>query len=113
RVWNPTVNYRDSSASDQVLSLRPTGTSPTSDLLYATGTSSPSTIKFTSVRPSNPPSFSVSANPTTVTTQARSSAISTSTLTSLNGFSGTVSLSTNVSPSGLTSSLSPSSVTLT
>ena len=112
-VWNPTVNYLDSSASDQVLSLRPTGTSPTIDLLYATGTSSPSTIKFTSVRPSNPSSFSVSANPTTVTTQAGSSAISTITLTSLNGFSGTVSLSTNVSPSGLTSSLSPSGVTLT
>src|SRR5205807_201521 len=112
-VWNPTVNYLDSSASDQVLSLRPTGTSPTIDLLYATGTSSPSTIKFTSVRPSNPSSFSVSANPTTVTTQAGSSAISTITMTSLNGFAGTVSLSTSVSPSGITASLSPTSITLT
>ncbi len=111
-VWNPTVNYLDSATTDQVLSLRPTGTSPTIDLLYATGTSSPSTIKFTSVRPSNPSSFSVSANPTTITTQAGSSAISTITLTSQNGFTGTVSLSTNVSPSGLTASLSPSSITL-
>jgi len=112
-AWNPTVNYLDSATTDQVLSLRPTGTSPTIDLLYATGTSSPSTIKFTSVRPSNPSSFSVSANPTTLTTQAGSSAISTITLTSQNGFTGTVSLSTNISPSGLTASLSPSSITLT
>src|SRR6266581_3673919 len=112
-VWNPTVNYLDSATTDQVLSLRPTGTSPTIDLLYATGTSSPSTIKFTSVRPSNPSSFSVSANPATVTTRAGSSAISTITVTSLNGFTGAVSLSTNVSPSGLTASLNPSSITLT
>jgi uncharacterized membrane protein len=112
-VWNPTVNYLDSSASDQVLSLRPTGTGPTIDLVYATGISSPFTIKFTSVRPSNPSSFSVSANPTILTTQAGSSAISTVTLTSLNGFAGTVSLSTNVSPSGLTASVSPSSIALT
>ena len=112
-VWIPTVNYLDSATTDQVLSLRPTGTSPTIDLLYATGTSSPSTIKFTSVRPSNPSSFSVSASPTTVTTQSGSSALSTITLTSLNGFAGTVSLSANVSPSGPTASLSPSSITLT
>jgi uncharacterized membrane protein len=112
-VWNPAVNYLDSSASDQVLSLRPTGTGPTIDLVYATGISSPFTIKFTSVRPSNPSSFSVSANPTILTTQAGSSAISTVTLTSLNGFAGTVSLSTNVSPSGLTASVSPSSIALT
>jgi len=112
-VWNPTVNYLDSATTDQVLSLRPTGTSPTIDLLYATGTSSPFTIKFTRVRPSNPSSFSVSANPTTLTTQAGSSAISTVTVTSLNGFTGTVSLSTNVSPSGLSASLSPSSIILT
>ena len=112
-VWNPTVNYLDSTTTDQVLSLRPTGTSPTIDLLYATGTSSPSTIKFISVRPSNPSSFTVSANPTALTTQAGSSVISTITLTSQNGFTGTVSLSTNVSPSGLTASVSPSSITLT
>src|SRR6266566_3158650 len=112
-AWNPTVNYLDSATADQVLSLRPTGTSPTIDLLYATGTSSPSTIKFTSVRPSNPSSFSLSANPTTLTTQSGSSAISTITLTSLNGFAGTISLSRNVSPSGLTTSLNPSSITLT
>jgi len=112
-AWNPTVNYLDSATTDQVLSLRPTGTSPTIDLLYATGTSSPSTIKFTSVRPSNPSSFSVSANPTSLTAQAGSSAISTVTVTSLNGFTGTVSLSTSVSPSGLTASVSPSSITLT
>src|SRR3989454_1369847 len=111
--WNPTVNYLDSATTDQGLSLRPTGTSPTIDLLYATGTSSPFTIKFTRVRPSNPSSFSVSANPTTLTTQAGSSAISTVTVTSLNGFTGTVSLSTNVSPSGLSASLSPSSIILT
>jgi len=111
-VWSPTVNYLDSATTDQVLSLRPTGTSPTIDLLYATGTSSPSTIKFTSLRPSNPSSFSVSANPTTLTTQAGSSATSTITLTSLNGFTGTVSLSTNVSSPGLTASLNPSSITL-
>ena len=111
-VWNPTVNYLDSATTDQVLSLRPTGNSPTIDLLYATGTSSPSTIKFTSVRPSNPSSFTATANPTTVTTQTGSSAISTITVTSLNGFTGTVSLSTNISPSGLTASLNPSSITL-
>src|SRR5713101_2154819 len=112
-VWNPTVISLDSATTAQVLSLRPTGTSPSIDLLYAVGTSSPSTIKFASLPPSNPSSFSISANPSTVTIQSGSSAIPTITLTSLNGFAGTVSLSTNVSPSGLTASLNPSSITLT
>jgi len=112
-VWNPSVIYLDSATSAQVLSLRPTGAGPTIDLMYAVGTSSPSTIKFASLPPSNPSSFSISANPPTMTILAGSSATSTITLTSLNGFAGTVSLSTNVSPSGLTASLNPSSITLT
>ncbi len=111
--WDSALTLLDSATNNEGLNLRAAGTSPTLDLLYAAGTSSPASIRFTRLSPFNPPNFSISASPTSVTVQAGSSGTSTLTLTSLYSFTGTVSLSATVSPSGLTASLSSASVTLT
>src|SRR5215470_7313228 len=68
--WNATINPLDVSINNQALSIRPTGTSPTLDLVYAQGTSTPVTIKFARLSPPNPANFSLSANLSNLTFNA-------------------------------------------
>ncbi len=111
--WASTLTLLDSATNNEALNMRATGTSPNLDVVYAQGTSSPTSIRFARISPSNPANFGVSASPTSVTVQAGSPGTSSVSITSLNSFRGTVSLSATVSPTGLTPSLSPTSVTLT
>src|SRR2546425_9352993 len=111
--WSPTPTTLDSNTDNQGLTLRPTGTGETLDLLYGEGTAAPTLIKSARLSPPGPPNFSMSANPTILTFQSGASATSTITLTSRFNFNGTISLTTSVTPSGLTASLSPTSVTVT
>ncbi len=111
--WPSTITILDSATNNQALNMRATGTSSSLDLVFAQGTSSPSTIRFARLSPYNPPNFSISASPSSLMIQASSSGTATVTLTSVNSFVGTLALSATASPSGLTTSLNPTSVTLT
>src|SRR3989475_1157863 len=111
--WDSAMTIMDSATSNEGLNMRPTGTSPTLDLIYAQGSSAPATVRFTRLSPFNPPSFSIVASPTIVTLQAGSTGTNTLTLTSLYSFTGVVTLSTSVSPSGASASPSPATVSLT
>ncbi len=112
-TWNATINWIDTATDNEGVSVRPTGSGPTIDLLFAEGATEPAKVKFTRLSPRNPADFSISASPSRSTFQAGSPATSTVTITSLYNFTGTVSLSVSVSPSGLTASLNPASLTLT
>src|SRR3989441_3751383 len=111
--WNATIIWLNTASDNQVTSIRPTGSSATLDLLYAEGTSAPVKVKFTTLIPLGPASFSLAPNPTSLSVKAGSSGPSTLTVSSVNGFTGTVNLSTTVSPPGPTAVLSAMSITLT
>ena len=110
--WTSTVTILDAATNNQALNVRSTGASSSLDLVYAQGTSSPTSIKFARLSPYNPPNFSISASPSSLTIQAGSSGTATLALASVNGFAGTVTMSGAVSPSGLTASLNPTTVSL-
>ncbi|TMI69462.1 hypothetical protein E6H16_00140, partial [Candidatus Bathyarchaeota archaeon] len=111
--WSSTPTTFDSNTDNQGLTVRPTSTGETLDLLYVEGIAAPTFIKSARLSPPGPPNFSISANPTILTFQSGSSATSTITLTSRFNFNGTISLTTSVTPSGLTATPSPTSVTVT
>src|SRR5207245_10361658 len=87
--WSSTPTTLDSNTNNQRLTLRPTGTGETLDLLYGEGTA-PTLIKSARLSPPGPPNFSMSANPTILTIQSGASATSTITLTSRFNFNGTI-----------------------
>src|SRR2546425_702859 len=111
--WSSTPTTFDSNTDNQGLTVRPTSTGETLDLLYVEGIAAPTLIKSARLSPPGPPNFSISANPTILTFQSGSSATSTITMTSRFNFNGTISLTTSVTPSGLTATPSPTSVTVT
>jgi hypothetical protein len=53
--WNATINWLDSAADNEALSVGPTGTSTTVDVLYAEGTFTPVKLKFIRLGAFRPP----------------------------------------------------------